>query len=154
MTGYSGRGIGKAIALAFAEAGANLGLVSRTESQLKEVSDKIKESFPSCEVVYVAVDVTDATAVASCVKEIESKLGKLDVVVPNAGVNMFRPFVDTPIDEWWKVMDVNVRAPLVLSQLVLKSMRERNEGAIIYISSRAGIVNLGELSPEYLHCTS
>lgn len=100
-------------------------------------------SFPRCKAVYFPLDVTDDVASKSCIDKILSEFGKIDVVVPNAGVNLFRPFIYTPLDDWWRIMDVNVRAPLLLTQLVLKTMRERNEGAIIYISSRAGVVDLG-----------
>lgn len=140
LSAYVGRGIGKAIALAFAEAGANIALLARTKTQLDEVADIITSTFHRKALVF-AVDANDAEAVKSAVEETERTLGTIDVAIPNAGVNVFRPFSFTPFDEWWQGIEVNLRAPMLLAKLVLGSMREKNKGVILFIASRAGTVN-------------
>ncbi|THG93144.1 hypothetical protein EW145_g8454, partial [Phellinidium pouzarii] len=59
-----------------------------------------------------------------------------------AGVNLFRPFTFTPFDDWWRVFEVNLQAPLMLAHMALQGMRERRHGALVFISSRAGVVTL------------
>lgn len=83
----------------------------------------------------------DENAVVDAFTQTEKELGRLDIVVPNAASSFWRPFAYLDLDEWWKVMEMNVKAPLFLTQLAIKSMRERNEGTVIAISSAAGIRN-------------
>lgn len=138
----SGRGIGRAIALALAEAGTHVALLSRTKSQLDEVADIITTKHQRRALVLVA-DATSEAAIAEAFARTEQELGKVDIAVANAASFVFRPFVYTPFDEWWNMMEVNVKGPMFLAQLAMKSMRERNEGEILIISSRAGIHNRG-----------
>ncbi len=77
----SGRGIGRAIALALAQSGAHVALLSRTKSDLDEVADIIKTKFNRKALVF-AVDATDNSAVAKAFAQTEIELGKLDIVVP------------------------------------------------------------------------
>ncbi|KLO10636.1 NAD-binding protein [Schizopora paradoxa] len=141
----AGRGIGRAIALAFAEAGADVALLSRTKSQLDEVANIITTTHHRRALVLPA-DATEKAAIEDAFARTESELGKVDIVVANAASFVFRPFVYTPIDEWWNMMEANVKGPMILTQLAMKSMRERNEGAILVISSRAGIHDTAGLS--------
>jgi len=147
----AGRGIGKAIALALAQAGAHVALLARTESQLDEVADEIKSKYGRKALVF-AVDGTDGITVAAAFQKTENELGKLDILVANAGMGALRPFALLDFDrEWWRVMEVNVKAPLFLIQLAIKSMRERSGGTIIAISSDAGVLNFPGLSA---YCSS
>ncbi len=144
LTTITGRGIGRAIALAFAQSGAHVALLSRTKSELDEVAEIIKTKFNRKALVF-AVDATDNNAVADAFTQTENQLGNLDIVVPNAATGSWRPFAYLDFDDWWKVMELNVKAPLFLTQLAIKSMRERGEGTVIAISSAAGIRNVGAL---------
>ena len=141
ITGAS-RGIGKAIALAFAEAGADVALLARTKSQLDTVASEIRSKF-SRRAIALAVDVTDEKAVYDAVDSAEQELGPVDIVVPNAGISTMRPFVLTPMDEWWKAMDVNVKGQLLAAQAAYRSMRRRGKGVIIFNASRAAVVDVG-----------
>jgi len=141
----AGRGIGRAIALALAQSGAHVALLSRTKSELDEVAEIIKTKFNRKALVF-AVDATDNNAVADAFTQTENQLGKLDIVVPNAATGSWRPFAYVDFDDWWKVMELNVKAPLFLTQLAIKSMRERGEGTVIAISSAAGIRNVAGMS--------
>jgi len=141
----AGRGIGRAIALALAQSGAHVALLSRTKSELDEVGEIIKTKFSRKALVFPA-DATDESAVAEAFAQTEKELGKLDIVVPNAASSFWRPFAYLDFDDWWRVMEMNVKAPLFLTQLAMKSMRERGEGTVIAISSAAGIRNVPGLS--------
>ena len=88
----------------------------------------------------------DAVAVQAAVDETERILGPLDVVIPNAGVGGSRPFEYTPFDDWWKMMEVNVKGPMMLINMVLGGMKRRNAGSIIIIASRAGLMNIRKLN--------
>ncbi len=91
------------------------------------------------------MDATDNSAVAEAFARTEKELGKLDIVVPNAATSFWRPFAYLDFDDWWKLMELNVKAPLYLTQLAIKSMRERNEGTVIAISSAAALSNIRRL---------
>ena len=142
ITGAS-RGIGKAMALAFAEAGADVALLARTQLQLELVADMIRNRFERRVLTFVA-DATDEKAVRDAVRATEWELGQLDIVVANAGVAVQRPFIFTPMDEWWRAMEVNVKGQLIVAQEALKSMRARGKGVIIFNASSAGVTDFGE----------
>ena len=82
--------------------------------------------FCSWKALVFAIDAMDERAVADAFAQTEKELGKLDIVVPNAASSFWRPFAYLDLDEWWKVMEMNVKAPLFLTQLAIRSMRERN----------------------------
>ncbi len=92
------------------------------------------------------MDATNNSAVAEAFAQTEKELGKLDIVVPNAGNTFWRPFSYLDFGDWWNIMELNVKAPLFLIQLAIKSMRERNEGTIMAISSAAALFNIRKLS--------
>lgn len=89
-------------------------------------------------------DVVDAVAVQAAVDETEQSLGPLDIVVPNAGSSIIRPFEFTPFDDWWSIMEINLKAPMMLARMVLEGMQKRNSGSIIFISSMSGILSMGK----------
>ena len=74
----------------------------------------------------------------------EKEWGRIDVLIPNAGMSVMRPFIHTPFEEWWNVMEVNVKGAIELTSLAIKDMKRRNEGAIIFVSSRAATLSLRE----------
>jgi len=135
----AGRGIGKAIALALAHAGAHVAILARTKSQLDEVAKEIKSKYHR-NVLVLPADATNVSELAAAFEKTERELGKPDIVVANAAICIWRPFVSSDFDEdCWRTMEVNFRAPLFLMQLAIKSMQERNTGAIIAITSIAGV---------------
>lgn len=143
MWNLKGRGIGRAIALAFAEAGADVALLARTKAQLDEVAGIVRSKFGRKALVFPA-DVVDAVAVQAAVDETEQSLGPLDIVVPNAGSSIIRPFEFTLFDDWWSIMEINLKAPMMLARMVLEGMQKRNSGSIIFISSMSGILSMGK----------
>ncbi|KAM0755121.1 NAD-binding protein [Meredithblackwellia eburnea MCA 4105] len=135
----AGRGIGKAIALAFAEAGASVALVSRTRSELESVARQC-ERFDVRSLV-LAGDLLQDDFVLESFAQAESSLGPVDVCVVNAGVAVTRPFWLTPIGDTWRLFELNVKSPLVLIQTAIQSMISRHKGVVIVTASRAGTVD-------------
>ncbi|CAK7229506.1 hypothetical protein SBRCBS47491_007270 [Sporothrix bragantina] len=142
----SGRGIGREMALALAQAGANVVVTGRTASQVNETVDLIKklEGGAVGQAFGIVADVLDRTDLARLVEESTSVLpgGHIDILLCNAGSNMFQPFHLTDATEWWDIMELNVRAPVELTRLVLPGMRARNRGTLVYTSSRAATADL------------
>ena len=130
----AGRGLGRAFALALAGSGAGVAITARTESQLAETAKLIEKdggrviAFPS--------DVTDVSAIKEVVDEAERQLGKIDLLVNNAGVmNPLGYGWDSDIDEWWDLFSINVKGSYICMRAVLPSMMARGKGRIINVSS-------------------
>src|ERR1700727_1710272 len=92
------------------------------------------------------LDVTDRTSVSRAVDEVEQRLGSVDILVNNAGVSNVAPFLDITDQDWDRLMNVNLRGVLVVTQRVLAPMRERRSGRVINISSMAGKEGLPRLA--------
>ncbi|KAJ5812401.1 hypothetical protein N7474_008702 [Penicillium riverlandense] len=137
----SGRGIGREIALALAKAGANVAITGRTASEVESTKEEILQ-LGSVKTVSIVADVLSRQDQEHLVQRVETELGEIDILIGNAGSNTFQPFHLTDPDSWWKMMELNVRAPVELTRLVLPSMRARNTGTIIYTSSRAATMDL------------
>lgn len=133
----AGRGIGKALAIGFAEAGADIALLSRTESELLEVSAIIEELGQKA--LPIVADLTSVEDIKKAVKQIEEKWGTIDILVNNAGMNIRSKAFDVTEEEWQQIMDTNLKSAFMLAQEVGKSMKENGvKGKIISISSVAG----------------
>jgi NAD(P)-dependent dehydrogenase (short-subunit alcohol dehydrogenase family) len=94
----------------------------------------------------VRLDVTDRGSTSRAVDEIEERLGPVDVLINNAGVSSVAPFLDITDRDWDRLMNVNLRGILVVTQQVLATMRERRYGRVINISSMAGKEGLPNLA--------
>jgi len=129
-----GRGIGRRIAARFAEAGARVACVSRTEKELRETAALGGREGA---IVPVVADVSRAEDVERAVERVEGALGPVDVLVNNAGVFLDKPLLKTTAEEWRRMMEVNVFGPFLLTRLVLAGMLERGKGRIINICSTA-----------------
>ncbi len=129
ITGASS-GIGEAIAKRFSEAGYPLLLVARRVEKLRALN------LPNC--ICEQVDVTDKEAFSNSIAKAEAQYGSVECLVNNAGVMLLGQIDTQEPAEWQKMFDVNVLALLNSMQVVLSSMKERNSGTIINISSIAG----------------
>lgn len=137
ITGAS-RGLGRALAEAFANAGAALVLCSRGASDLFPVARSIANTTA---VEWGAVDVSDEGAVADLVSRASGRLGPISVLVNNASVLGRRiPLRDHSVDEWRRVLDINLTGTLIPTLAVLPGMRELRRGSIINVSSGVGHV--------------
>jgi NAD(P)-dependent dehydrogenase (short-subunit alcohol dehydrogenase family) len=145
VTGAS-RGIGRAIAVGLARAGADVALSARDEALLAEVRGEV-EALGRRAVVLPA-DVTDADACAQLAADAIAGLGGLDVLVNNAGGSSYMgPFTELRFRGWEKVMRLNVDSIVHLSQAVGRHMLERRSGSVINVASVAGLKGTPELVP-------
>lgn len=135
ITGASS-GLGKATAHRLATGGARLVLAARREERLVELRDAIKEQ--GGEAIYQVTDVTDRAQVESLAKAAKEAFSRIDVLVNNAGVMPLSPLDELNVDEWDKMIDVNIRGVLHGIAAVLPMMREQHAGHIINLSSVAG----------------
>jgi 3-oxoacyl-[acyl-carrier protein] reductase len=133
----AGRGIGKAVATAYARAGANLALCARTASELDQTVTELR-AFKVAVEGWVC-DVSMEEPVKEFVGAAHKKLGRVDVLVNNAGV-MTRPVPMTELDvkKWDYTMAVNLRGPFLITQAVLPIMIKQQSGSIINVSSMIG----------------
>jgi NAD(P)-dependent dehydrogenase (short-subunit alcohol dehydrogenase family) len=140
-----GRGIGRAIALELASAGASVAVVARSRDQIAETVEGIARTGGRA--IAVPADVSEPEAVGRMVREVERALGPVDVLVNNAGTaGPLGPIAETDPGEWWHCQEVNVRGPLLCTRAVLAGMVARRRGRIINIASGAGTVAIPCLS--------
>ena len=128
----AGRGIGRAIALALADAGAELWLNSRTPSELEAVAGEIAARDGRAHPL--PFDVTDSAATRAAIGE----LSRLDILVNNAGVNRPQPFLDVDDTALDLLIGVNIRAVFVAAQAAARLMAAAGSGVIINMSSQMG----------------
>ncbi len=133
ITGAS-RGIGRSLALAFAARGANLALTARNVEQLDTVAGECRDRSPEIDVLTVSTDVTDKAQLQNLVDVTLEHFGQIDILVNNAGIRQGGPFIESSMKE----LEVNLAAPLNLTQIVLPDMLERKAGMIVNIASAAG----------------
>lgn len=124
------RGMGRAAAKAYAEAGA-------TVWALDVLGDEVR-TLTGENLTALAMDLTDAEAVAATFARIESESGRVDVLVNNAGIIFFKPIEETSVADWDRLLAVNLRGPFLCTRAVANGMKARRSGAIINVSSRAG----------------
>jgi NAD(P)-dependent dehydrogenase (short-subunit alcohol dehydrogenase family) len=138
ITGAS-RGLGRALADAFAAAGARLVLCARTESELAAAAAELEGQGAA--VVWAAADVTDEASIRGLVAEAAGRLGPISVLINNASLLGSRiPFREYDLAEWRAVLDANVTGTLVPTLAVLPGMRAAGSGSIINVSSGVGNV--------------
>ncbi len=135
VTGGHG-GIGKAIALGMAEAGADVVVASRNLAALQAVAREIEAKGRQS--LAVAVDVVDEKQVNSLVESILKVFPRIDILVNAAGLAIRKPADTFPIEEWQKVMDINTRGTFLCCQAVGRVMLKQKSGRIINLSSVRG----------------
>jgi NAD(P)-dependent dehydrogenase (short-subunit alcohol dehydrogenase family) len=132
-----GRGIGRAISLAFAREGARVVLAARSLGPLEEVADAIRRG--GGEALVVQTDVSDQAHVVRMVETAVQACGQIDILVNNAGVaGPAMPLVDVPLDEWESTFASNVRSIFLACKAVLPVMIEAGGGKVINIGSMSG----------------
>lgn len=144
----AGRGIGRGLALGLAEHGYAVALLGRTPDHLQAVAEAIAAAAADAgreapRTVVVPVELTDAGAVRAAAQRIEeafADLGGVGLLVNNAGVieRTETPLLDTDVEDTWRVIEVNVRGPLLLTQALLGAMVARGGGRVVNINSGSG----------------
>ena len=134
VTGGS-EGVGAAAARKFAEAGANLMLVARGKKKLEAIAEELREKT---RVEYFAMDVADPGACVDLFKKAQFEFDRIDVLVNNAGYQVRGPVESVDSEDLAKMIDVNLKAPIVLTRIAIPYIRESGGGAIINVGSLAG----------------
>ena len=137
VTGASS-GIGRAIATALAAAGASVVLASRTAEKLAEVANDIEAAGGNA--CSIPTDVTDEDQVVRLFLQVQARFGHLDLLVNNAGTATAVPVEELSLEEWRRVLDLNLTAAFVCSREAFRLMKPRAAGRIINIGSVAAIV--------------
>src|SRR5699024_9495697 len=125
------RGIGKAIALGLAEAGADIALIQRNLNE--QTKHEIERKGVQCKII--KCDLSDLDAVDNVVPEVVEKMGTVDILVNNAGIQRRHKAVDFPMSDWDEVIKVNLTAVWKLCQSAGRVMTEKKSGKIINIAS-------------------
>lgn len=129
-------GMGRDTAYLFAEEGAKVMVVGRNEDRAKEVVEKIRAKGGVAECVII--DMSDRASLDKIVDETIEKFGTVDILINNAGLLSIKTSMDVSLEEWDKVMQVNVTSSLMLAKRVAPIMKEKGKGYIINIGSVAG----------------
>ena len=144
----AGQGIGRVFAKAFALAGARAVIAEINEAKAAAVSEEIMRA--GGEALAVTTDVAEEASIKEMVEIVTDRYGRIDVLINNAGIFStleMRPFDRIPLEEWERVLRVNLTGPFLCARAVLPAMRRAQWGRIINVAS--GAVRLGR--PNYLH---
>ncbi len=147
----AGQGIGRAYAHAFAAAGAFPVLADVNAAAGERVAQEVRAKGGRA--VAIDVDISDSASVESLVAKTIAQHGRIDTLVNNASIFstiVMRPFTEIPLDEWDRVLHVNITGTFLMARAVVPHMKDRGRGRIINISSAA--VTMGR--PNYLHYTT
>ena len=140
----AGRGIGRSIALRFAEEGARVAVVARTESELSETERLIRGV--GARSLCLPGDITVRGTAEGMAARTEAELGPIDVLVNNAGVFRVQPFLEMSPEEWELVLSTNLTGAVNFCRAVLPAMVRRRRGRIVNVSSIHGIRGDANLS--------
>ena len=134
----SGQGIGKAIALRFAHEGADIGVVDSNGETASATGEEIRRLGRRAAVV--VADVSNFRAVEAAVSDIAAALGRVDVLVNNAGIEKRAPFLEITAEDWQRQLDVNLSGTFYCTQAAARDMSKRRYGRIVNLSSVAGLI--------------
>lgn len=132
----AGRGIGRAIAIALAKDGVNVGLLGLNMSNLEKLTSDLEPY--NVTISAATADVANLESVEHAVDHIQSDLGSIDILINNAGVAKFGGFLDLTPEEWENIIRVNLMGVYHVTRAVLPQMIERKSGDIVNIASTAG----------------
>jgi NAD(P)-dependent dehydrogenase (short-subunit alcohol dehydrogenase family) len=139
VTGAS-KGLGKAMSLALAAAGARVALVSRDMQKLESLAAEIREHGGQAEAF--RADVADESSVAALEREVSNRLGKVQILVNNAGVNVRKNITDFTLDEWNYVLGTNLTAVFLMCRSFVPHMKGSGYGRILNMTSTMGHVSI------------
>lgn len=132
----AGKGIGRALAIALAQEGVNVGLVARTEADLRNVAEELK-AF-NIHIAIATADVASIDSVNAAVAKVKTELGVIDILINNAGISSFGSFMELEPARWEEIVKVNLFGAYYVTRAVLPEMIDRKTGDIVNISSTAG----------------
>ncbi|HEY9743218.1 MAG TPA: SDR family oxidoreductase [Coleofasciculaceae cyanobacterium] len=135
ITGASS-GIGKATALAFANAGIDVALVSRSQDKLEAIATAAREA--GVEAKAYVLDLAEISQVKAGMSAIAADFAPIDILVNNAGMGYTNPLIGTPLSDWQRVIDLNLTSVFQCILGILPAMRDQQRGTIINVASVAG----------------
>lgn len=148
VTGASS-GIGRATAELLAQRGARVAICARSADVLHDIASRHGDRM-----IAVTGDVSDLAVVERLFSMTESRFGKCSILVNNAGMIDVAPLVDTTLEQWQRMFDVNVHAIFLACRRALPSMLDRGEGAIVNVASISGIVGPEKFPGFVSYCAS
>lgn len=137
----AGKGLGKSMALALSESGAHVAVVSRTRSDIESTMHEVQEN--GVRSIAVVADVTRREEVNMMVEKVLAELKTIDILVNNAGTFLGGPFLEFSLENWHKLLDINLTSIYLCSQAVGQHMIGRQQGKIINVSSVLGLLGAG-----------
>jgi NAD(P)-dependent dehydrogenase (short-subunit alcohol dehydrogenase family) len=132
-----GSGIGRATCLRFAEEGASVAVAEIDEARGRSVADEISRS--GAKSLFVPTNVADESSVRSAVSRIASTFGRIDILVNNAAVFILKG-IDATVEEWRRILDINVMGPALVAKHVVPEMRKVGGGAIVNLASISSFI--------------
>ena|SRR5579872_1406883 len=148
VTAAAGGGIGKATATRLAEEGAIVVVTDSHERRTRDTVEELGKRFPG-RIDGHALDVSSEESVRRVVNEVVSKRGRIDILVNNAGINVLGAIEAIKVEDWTRILDVNLTGAFHLIRAALPSMRKQHSGAIINVSSIAAWSTLGGSDAPY-----
>jgi NAD(P)-dependent dehydrogenase (short-subunit alcohol dehydrogenase family) len=139
VTGGS-KGLGKAMARVFAEAGASVLISSRTENELKQAAEEIKKDT-AAKVTWFMADMTNRDQVKKLAEQALSAAGRVDILVNNAGSNVPQPIDEITDEAWDRIVELNLTSCMALTRALVPQMKQRRWGRVIHISSIMGLAS-------------
>jgi len=139
VTGAS-KGLGKAMALALAQAGAKVALVSRDEKLLAQTAQAI--TALGSEAAAFPADVSNETQVQALEKEVTARFGRVQILINNAGINLRKPVTEFTLEEWNRIQTTNVTSAFLMCRSFVPQMKGQGYGRIINMTSMMGHISL------------
>jgi NAD(P)-dependent dehydrogenase (short-subunit alcohol dehydrogenase family) len=143
-----GRGIGRTIAMALAEAGAKVAVGSRDEQACAETAKEIGAATGRA-TLSGKLDVTEKGSVEEFAKLVSQKFGSVDILVNNSGATWGAPFEEMPLEKWERVVKVNLTGTFLMCQAVIPFMKDKKWGRIVNVASVAGLLG----APPFMHAS-
>lgn len=138
-------GLGKAIAVGFAEAGADVVPVGRRAEEVRKTASEIMAQ--GTKTFEITADVTDRAQIQAVIDRMLKQMGRIDILVNSAGITRRVPSLEVTDDLWNQIMDVNLKGTWNTCQMVGRTMKEQQYGRIINIASIASFVSAHEVTP-------
>ena len=133
-----GQGLGKAMAVALAQAGANIVLYARHTETAFETQPLIEAENVVCKVIQG--DIRDESAVRQMIAQVMDEFGRIDILINNAGIWRGSDAEDMPTEDWREVIDVNLTGQFIMSREVGRVMLSQGNGSIINVASMSGVI--------------
>lgn len=149
ITGGS-KGLGKAMARVFAEAGADVFLCSRSETELRSAAVEIGDGLQA-RVEWMVADLADQRQAEALAQAALARFGHIDILVNNAGSNVPQPIDEISDEAWSRILELNLSSAMRLTRLLAPQMKERRWGRIIHISS---VLGLGGRNGRGVYCAT